>query len=272
MEKERRVSHEGPILILYISIKVNYEIGMVASNSTQPHSKGSLHLQFGQAQGVKNLKGFKIHLLRSAGSLCTAFEPDTTDTIVGSKREVIDFPSPPPVRWVAGTRANNHCLVPIASAEITVLIFGRSMVHPRVVNAWTTRTCPSGKAKSTKWRSAALAILVDEETHTGARLFARNVFFIQGRIQGNSVLVVQVKVISYVLGTWPKLFIVVSACELHRTRPYVNDLYILASVDFEIPALIPIPTSFHARIIRFAAGAGKSHDSSEDERSNESVQ
>jgi hypothetical protein len=143
----------------------------------QSHSKGSLHLQWcGHAQGVENFEGFKLRLVRNAGSLCTTFEPDTTDTAVGGKSEMIDFPSPPPVWRVASTRANNDCFMPIASAEVTVLIFGRSMVFSRIVNTWATRARPSGKAESMKWFSTALAILVDEETHTGAGLFTPNLF------------------------------------------------------------------------------------------------
>jgi hypothetical protein len=165
---------------------------MKANDSMQPHSKGYLHLQCGQAQGVENFEGFKLRLVRNAGSLCTAFKTDTTDTAVGSKSEMIDFSSPPPVWRVARTRANNDCFVPITSAEVTVLIFGRSMVFPRIVDAWTTRARPSGKAESTKWLSTALAILVDEETHTGAGLFAPNLF-IQGKRQGNGVSVALLK-------------------------------------------------------------------------------
>ena len=110
----------------------------------------------------------------------------------------MNFSAPPPVWWMAVTRANNDCFVPITSAEITILIFGRSQGYPGVVDAWTTRGRPSGKANSMKWRSTTLAILVDEETHAGAGLFAQNLVT-QGKRKGNGVLVALLKLLIVVI-------------------------------------------------------------------------
>jgi hypothetical protein len=165
----------------------------------------------------------------------------------------------PPVWRVAGTRANNDGFVIIHCHGITILIFGRFMVSPRVVDAWTTRDRPSGKAKSMKWRSTALAILVDEETHTSVRTSFVQDLVTRGKEKGNGVLVALLEL----------LIVAVSACELQRTR--LKDLDTLASVDFEIPALIPIH-AIHTGIIGVSAGAGDPNDSWEDECSNQSIQ
>jgi hypothetical protein len=139
-----------------------------------------------QIQGVENFEGFKLRLVRNAGSMCAAGETNTTNTTISSKREMINFSPFPPVWRVAVTRANNECFVPIASPEVAILIFGRSQGYPRVVNAWTSRGRVSGEANNANRWSIALFILVDEETHTSVRTsFAGNFFFARWRGRDN---------------------------------------------------------------------------------------
>jgi hypothetical protein len=58
-----------------------------------------------------------------------------------------------------------------------------------------------------------------------------------------------------------KLFIApISASKLQRTRLRLEDLDTLASVDFEIPALVPV-LAVHTGIIRITAGAVEAEDS-----------
>jgi hypothetical protein len=199
-------------------------------------------------------------------SLCTALETHTTDTAIGGKGEIILLAALPPVWWMAGTRAHNHSLVPIASAQVAVLIFGRSVVLPRVVHAGTTTLRPGGKAHGAQRLSVALAILVDKETDTsvgvGVAIICRFVLsednLVSSRRERSSRNHKGQNVIySADLAALLKLFIVdvvdVSACELQRTR--LKDLDMLASVEFKIPALLPVLV-VHTRIIRFTAGAG----------------
>jgi hypothetical protein len=217
----------------------------------------------GQVQGVENFKGFKLRLVRIAGSLHTSFETDTIDTVVGSKSESVLFTTFPPMWFVAGIRTDNDCFVPIPRREVTILIFDRIAMHSRVVVAWTAWVRPSGKAKNTNRRSAAAPVVVNVETNTGVGIFARNLSTTVWRGDHKRGEVIGV------LRALLEPLIVISACELQRAR--LKDLDTFASVDFEIPALLPVLT-VHARIIRVTTGAGEPHDSWKHQCNTQSVQ
>jgi hypothetical protein len=158
--------------------------------------------------------------------------------------------------------------VPIFSGEVAILVFGGIMVHGCVVNAWTARACPSGKGDEANRRSTALMVVVNVETNTGA--IAGNLFT-RGRRYYNWM-----KDIDTVLGRFGVLAVlvklfggVVTACKLQRTR--LEDMDTLTSVDFEIPALLPVLV-VHTRIIGVSTRAGVPNDSWKGQCDYESVQ
>jgi hypothetical protein len=164
--------------------------------------------------------------------------------------------------FVAGIRTDNDCFVPIPRREVTILIVDRIAMHSRVVVAWTTWVCPSGKAKNTNRRSAAAPVVVNVETNTGVGIFASNLSTVWRSDHKRGEVIGVIRALLEPL-------IVISACELQRAR--LKDLDTFASVDFEIPALLPVLT-VHARIIRVTTGAGEPHDSWKHQCNTQSVQ
>jgi hypothetical protein len=90
--------------------------------------------------------------------------------------------------------------------------------------------------------------------YTGVGFLADNIFS-RRRTDGNDFL--------------ERLVVVVTACELQRAR--LKDLDTLASVDFEIPALLPVLV-VHTRIIRVSTRADEPHDSWKGQCDGQSVQ
>jgi hypothetical protein len=201
-------------------------------------------LEFGQ-EIVTAPNTIEVNLMRITRPFYTSLEPDTIDAAVGSKSELELFAPFPPMGFVTGIRIDKDCFVPIPRFEVTILIPDRIVMHSRIMVAWTAWLLPSGKAKNANRLSAALVVVVNVETNTGAGIFV---------VSSRSTVWRSDHKRWDVIGVLLELLVVVSACELQRAR-LNKDLDIFATVEFEIPALLPVLV-IRARIIRVSAGAG----------------